>query len=205
MSGGESRHRPEEAVSRIPLLPEDAARRILEDTGVPAVISNLNISRALANSELLTKVVTQPTSLLMARAALEPRLREMIILRVAWLNRCEYEWVQHYGFSKAVGLSDEEITALREWRESPLLGEADRAVLELTDVLTARQGVPDDLWQRLVSTLGGGTEALEAAAIAGAWTMVAYVLKAAAVPVEEGRPVWPPDGRRPDAASAYDA
>jgi AhpD family alkylhydroperoxidase len=188
--------------SRIRLLSEDEAATALEEAGIPPVIANLNISRALANSGLLTRVVTRPTSQLMARASLAPRLRELIILRVAWLNRCEYEWVQHYRFSKAVGVSDSEIEAVRDWRISDRLDEAGRAVLELTDVLISREEVSEDLWQRLVKVLGGEVEALEAAAIAGAWTMVAFILKTAAVPIEEGQPSWPPDGLRPDARSS---
>lgn len=188
--------------SRLPLLPEEAARRALEDAGVPRMISNLNISKAIANSPLLTRVVTQPTALLMAGSALAPRLRELIILRVAWLNRCEYEWAQHYRFSRATGLNDEEIEAVRNWREADVFEEAARCVLELTDALAARQAVSDELWRRLVDALGGEVEAVEAAAVAGAWTMVAYVLKAAAVPLEGNQAPWPPDGREPDTSTS---
>ncbi len=179
------------------MVSEEAARRALESAGVPSVISKLNISKTFANSELLTKVFTQPTSLLMAATQLGPRLRELIILRVAWLNRCEYEWVQHYGFSKAIGLSDDDIAGVKAWERHPGFDQSDRAVLELTDALAGGEAVSEELWRRLVDSLGGEIQAVEAAAIAGAWTLVAYMIKTADVPIEEGQPSWPPDGSAP--------
>ncbi|MER3396527.1 MAG: hypothetical protein C4318_06440 [Acidimicrobiia bacterium] len=208
MSGGETRKTSGAAFEnrtshyRIPLLTEEEARRALEKAGVPTVISSLNISRALANSDLLIKIATQPTSLLMTQAEIEPRLRELIILRTAWNNACEYEWTQHYHFARALGVSDDEIMAVKNWQSSDLFDEDATAVLELSDTLAKGNSVDDDVWGSLVSALGGEMLALEAAAIAGAWTMVAYVLKAARIPLEEGQPVWPPDGTKPQNARA---
>ncbi len=182
---------------RIPLPPVEDTKEVLQAAGVPAVVANLNISRALANSELLAKVVFQPTARLMTESSLPPRLRELVILRVAWLNGCEYEWTQHYRFSKAVGLDDEKVAAVRSWRESDCFEADERAVLEMTDTLWGGSPVPEELWQRLVEALDGSKAVLEAAAVAGAWTMVAYLLKTAAVPLEEGQPSWPPDGVPP--------
>ncbi len=182
---------------RIPLLSVEDTREALRGARVPEVVANLNISRALASFDLLAKVAFQPTARLMAESSLPPRLRELVILRIAWLNGCEYEWAQHYRFSKTVGLDDEVIAAVRRWQDSDRFEGAERAVLALTDTLWEGSQVGDELWERLVETLGGKQAALEAAAVAGAWTMVAYLLKTAAVPLEEGQPSWPPDGVSP--------
>src|SRR3954447_18206232 len=50
---------------------------------------------------------------LLGELELNPLLRELAILRVARLTpHAEYEWVQHVPIGKAVGATDEHVTAL---------------------------------------------------------------------------------------------
>jgi AhpD family alkylhydroperoxidase len=45
---------------------------------------------------------------------LDRRDVELVILRVAWLTRCHYEWNQHVVIARQAGLSDAEILAVTE-------------------------------------------------------------------------------------------
>ena len=46
---------------------------------------------------------------LLSRTDLDPHLRELIILRIAAKEEAEYQWVQHEGISKEIGIDDEQI------------------------------------------------------------------------------------------------
>lgn len=186
--------------TRVTLTEPEYTQRALESQGIPSSLSSLNIFRALAQFPLLAEVTTAPTAPLMTKGKLAPRLREAVILRTAWLNACAYEWAQHYKIATALGLGPETVRSLKadEARgQDPGLD----AVVELTDALFNGSVVDDELFERCVRALGGVEQVLEAAAVAGAWTLVAYVLKAAAVPLEEGTDPWLPDGRAPSTAS----
>jgi hypothetical protein len=47
-------------------------------------------------------------------STLPPRERELLILRTGWLCCAEYEWGQHVVIGKKAGLTDEEITRIKE-------------------------------------------------------------------------------------------
>ena len=92
--------------------------------------------------------------LLLRRPTLDARVRELMILRVAWRTRSAYEWVQHVRLARGVG-----ITAGRDRRDrataptptawTPL--EAD--LLAATDELIDGYRIDDDTWTRLAEQL----------------------------------------------------
>ncbi len=49
---------------------------------------------------------------LLAKLELDPKLRELAILLVAARAGAEYEWIQHVGISKALGIDNEQISAV---------------------------------------------------------------------------------------------
>lgn len=67
------------------------------------------------------------------------RLRELVICRVAVLNRAYYEYFQHYPVLLAEGGTAAEAEALGDWRGeagTELIGDRDRAVLAYVDEMT---------------------------------------------------------------------
>jgi 4-carboxymuconolactone decarboxylase len=73
-------------------------------------------------------------------------LREMVILRVAVLNRAPYEFAAHVPHAQSAGVADEKIAALREANIGATFSERERTVLRLTDVMTRDIEVPDALF-----------------------------------------------------------
>ena len=54
-----------------------------------------------------------PYSAMLLRAgAIDDRLREIVILRVGWRTRAEYEWVQHVRLGRRHGLDDDDFAAI---------------------------------------------------------------------------------------------
>lgn len=73
-------------------------------------------------------------------------IREMVIMRVAILNRAPYEADQHAPIALKEGMTQAQLDALPEWQESGLFSETERAVLAYTDAMTLHVQVPDDIF-----------------------------------------------------------
>src|SRR5262249_14005346 len=98
--------RGERAMARIPYLdPAKASERVPETLAqLPAP---LNVFRMMAHAETLFPHWVRLGGAILGRAKLSPRLRELVILRVARLSKCDYEWTQHVPIAKACGITDE--------------------------------------------------------------------------------------------------
>jgi len=68
---------------------------------------------------------------------LNPRDRELIILRTGYNWQSGYEWAQHARIGRACGLSEEEISRIKIGPEAPQWSDRDRALLNATDDLTS--------------------------------------------------------------------
>ena len=76
-------------------------------------------------------------------------LRELIILRIAVLNRADFEFDAHAPIARREGVSEAKIAAVREPGLAPGFTPREALVLELTDVMTREIEVPDALFDRL--------------------------------------------------------
>ncbi|MGH3281572.1 MAG: carboxymuconolactone decarboxylase family protein [Trebonia sp.] len=77
---------------------------------------------------------------------MDPRLRELVILRIAVLNRADYEWHAHESVARQCGIPDAEITAVRHGPEHPDFESAERAVLAYTDAMTHEVAVGPEVY-----------------------------------------------------------
>lgn len=77
-------------------------------------------------------------------------LTEMVHLRASQINGCSVCVGMHSTALKKEGMSDERLYSIAAWRDAPYFTDAERAALELTEVLTrvADKGdaVPDEVW-----------------------------------------------------------
>ena len=80
------------------------------------------------------------------KSSLPADLREMVILRVAILNRAPYEFDAHVPHAQKAGVADDKIAALREAKIGAMFTEQERTVLRLTEVMTRDIDVPDALF-----------------------------------------------------------
>jgi 4-carboxymuconolactone decarboxylase len=108
-----------------------------------------NIFRTLAHHPKLLKRWMVFGNHILSKSSLDPRDRELAILRIGWLCRAEYEWGQHVPIGKAAGLTDDEIARIpsgpkqREWSGK------DRAILSAVDELHDDAFITDDTWRSL--------------------------------------------------------
>jgi AhpD family alkylhydroperoxidase len=71
------------------------------------------------------------------RAGIDHGLRELLKLRVSQLNGCAYCVDMHTKDARAVGESDERLTGLPVWPETPFFTEAERAALAFAEAIVA--------------------------------------------------------------------
>ena len=83
------------------------------------------------------------------RSSLPPALREMVIIRVAVLNRAPYELEAHRPIALACGVSEAKIDALRQPQLGVGFAPIERAVLALTDAMTHEVQVGDAVFEPL--------------------------------------------------------
>lgn len=73
-------------------------------------------------------------------------LRELVIMRVALLNRAPYEADQHAPIALKEGMTQAQLDALDDWTASDLFSTRERAVLAYTDAMTLDVQVPDPVF-----------------------------------------------------------
>ena len=90
---------------------------------------------------------------LMDTSALSPRHRELLILRVAWRTRSEYEWGQHVVMSQSVGLSPEDFERIKSGPDAEGWEVFDATLLRATDELLDDTMLSDEVWSALANRL----------------------------------------------------
>ncbi|HEY8527273.1 MAG TPA: carboxymuconolactone decarboxylase family protein [Acidimicrobiales bacterium] len=79
--------------------------------------------------------------------------RERLVLRVAAVRRCAYEWMQHVVLARDAGLGDEEIARIAEGPDAADWAPLDRALLRAVDELLADAEISDATWEALAREL----------------------------------------------------
>ncbi len=125
------------SVPRVEPLSVEDARAIGKEAGVPSSMSGLNVFRTLLRHPTLAGVVAGQLSMLLWKGnKLDPRLRELVIMRVAILNGAPYEADQHAPIALKEGMTQAQLDALPAWQDSALFDDTERAVLAYTDAMT---------------------------------------------------------------------
>jgi alkylhydroperoxidase family enzyme len=135
------------------------------------------------------------TPLLRDGLSLEPRLREIAILRVGQNARSEYEFGQHIPIARACGVTDEEMAALRNFEDTGLFSDLERTLIRYVDASTALSADAPQLARELRRWLSD-RELLELSFCIGHWGMVARVLVPLEVELDEKVEATLPEGWR---------
>ncbi len=150
----------------------EVERRILAERGR---ISPLY--QVLLNSGPIASGWEQLLTAVRNRTALPDRLRELVILRVAVLNRASFEFDAHLPHAERAGLTAAQIEAVRHTPVTAALDPLDLLVLELTDRMTCDVDVPDPLMETLARHFDA-RGLVELVTTVAAYNMVSRVLVA---------------------------
>ncbi len=130
----------------------DAAAERFFSNG-PDAIPMPNVLATLMHHPALAGPFLVYNNVLLRTPALEPRMRELMVLRVAWRTRARYEWVQHVRLAAGAGITPEEITAIADGADAGAWTPLEADLLRATDQLIDRYRIDDDTWTRLANAL----------------------------------------------------
>lgn len=137
-----------------------------------------DVYRMLLHAPRLAEPWLDLFSALRWRTQLSGRLREIVIIRVAYLGEASYILAQHVpALARKEGLSQEECDALVDWEATDLFGESERAALRYVDAMTRGPGVADGTFEGLRDHFDE-RQLVELTVLIGAYIMHTRVLAA---------------------------
>jgi len=122
--------------------------------------------------------------ILSGRNDLDPRDRELIILRTGFNWRAGYEWAQHARIGLACGLSEEEIQRVKLGPAALEWAQRDRLLLQATDELTADAFISEATWEALSEF--SEKQRMDLVMTVGQYTQVAMMLNSFGVQLDQG-------------------
>lgn len=168
---------------------EEALRGFLGEEGLRHFVSDRpdaprmpNVLGTLLRHPALAGPWLTYNDVLLRKGALDPRLRELAILRVAWETASEYEWLQHVRLAGGLGIGEAEIEALAgrgTWDWPPV----DALVLEATGELLDSYVIGDETWRRLREHFDE-TQMMELVFVVGSYTCLAMAFKSFGVALD---------------------
>jgi len=90
---------------------------------------------------------------LLMSSTLPVRLRQIAIMRVAWIKKARYVWSSHLRTSLRNGLGGEEFEPVKEGEGSSYWSNEERIILRATDQAMENSDLDDATWQALTTFL----------------------------------------------------
>ena len=146
-----------------------------------------NIFKVLAHHPKLVKRWTPFAGHILSKQTLAFRERELLILRIGWLNQAEYEFAQHELIAKRGGLTDADIARLKEGPKAAGWSEHEAALLQVADDLFDSSVVSDQTWEAM-SKHYSTEQLMDAVFTVGQYNMVSWALNSFGVPLDDFLP-----------------
>jgi len=144
----------------------------------------INIYKLLLHSPTVCMTWFEHMGAIRWKTKLTPRLREIVIVRIAQAAKYGYALQQHVPrIAVPDGVSVEECEALKDWQGSKFFNEAERAALAYVDAMRAAPEVPDDVFNA-VRKHYNEREIVELSVLVGTYLMHNRVLMALRVDLE---------------------
>jgi alkylhydroperoxidase family enzyme len=104
------------------------------------------------------------------------RQRELLVLRVATVRDCPYEWAQHAVIAGDVGLAADEIARVADGPDAPGWSPLEAALLRAVDELVVHARIADATWAELSRELDA-PQLLDLIFTVGAYETLAMVIR----------------------------
>lgn len=145
--------------------------------GAPTVFATMLHNPALAGP------FNRYANVLLQEPAIGHRGRELMLLRVAWRTRAEYEWVHHVKLADRFGLDADDITGVMAGNSASWT-DLERELVSATDQLVDTFRIDDATWARLAEHLDE-RQLAELPFIVGTYTLLAMAFNSWGVRVED--------------------
>ena len=109
----------------------------------------LGVWSTCANAPRLCNAWLEFTDYLLRESSLPIRDRELLILRIGYLNQGAYEWAAHRGLALSVGISEDELKDITIGSSADSWSEWDSALLKAAEELHEAALVSEETWATL--------------------------------------------------------
>jgi alkylhydroperoxidase family enzyme len=116
-------------------------------------------------------------ALLQPGRILNPKHRELAILRTGIVGDSKFEYSQHLKVARMVGLADEQLDAIKGWATSDKFDAAERAVMAAADELVGRNLIEDATFAELKRHFSDA-QIMELVFVIATWRMHGLVVRA---------------------------
>jgi alkylhydroperoxidase family enzyme len=149
----------------------------------------LNLLGTLAQHPVLATAYHTFNGHLLFATTLSTRQRELVVLRVGWVRRAEYEWLQHAVIAGEVGIAEDEIPRIAAGADAPGWGPLEAAMLRAVDELIADAEISDATWATLTEHLDT-QQVLDLIFTVGAYDVLAMAMKSARLQLDDDLRKW---------------
>lgn len=134
------------------------------------------VLRTFAHHPALANAFSPLNVHLLSASTLPVKLRQIAIMRLAWITGATYMWSSHLNTSKLCGLTDEFYGPVQRGAQDPYFTEFERVVIRATEDLVRDQKIGDANWQALRAEWDE-KQILDFLFTVGCYTMVAGVMR----------------------------
>jgi alkylhydroperoxidase family enzyme len=162
-----------------PLSPDERDERqaaLVREAGAELHVYTTLVRNADVFADLLTL-----NRRLLQQSTLDPRVRELLIMRVAGRCKAPYVWSHHEVIGRAAGLTDDDLAALAAERA----GGEDALLLRAVDELVVDHTLGDATWRGLADRYPI-EQVIEMCVLVGHYATVASVVNALGIQLEDG-------------------
>ena len=149
-----------------------------------------NVFTTMANHPELAKDWLVFGSHILSKNTLPARDREMLILRIGWLCRSEYEWAQHTRLGRAAGLTEDDLAHIMKGPDAPGISDHDRLLLKATSELHEKAFISDETWNALAKTYDT-KQMMDLVFTVGQYNLVSMALNSFGVQLDPGLTGFP--------------
>jgi 4-carboxymuconolactone decarboxylase len=171
-------------MARLPYATPAQFAELMRLSGFPEQAPQTNAFSMLAHAPAATAPALRLVFALLTETALDPRLRELVILRVAQRSDGAYVWGQHVAIARTVGVSDAQIEALERGETlADVFTDRELTVFALADEMVDACRASDDTFAA-VRALLSPREIVELLLLIGYFRMVCGLMTTLDVEVE---------------------
>ncbi len=179
------RHPSDSAPVRIAPVTDATATAAQAQALAANPIAHLNVIRTKVRHMPQYEAWKPLSNHVLRHSTLPPRDREILILRIGWLNQSLYEFTQHVRVAKAAGLDDAEIARIKAGPDAKGWAAFDACLLRAADQLRYDGRIGDAVWAELAADYSV-EQLMDVVVTVGQYNMISWFLNTMGTPLEPG-------------------
>lgn len=143
----------------------------------------INVFHMMAHAETAVRPFMRLGNALLFKGALDPVLREIVILRVGHVTGSTYEVHQHRIVGRGCGMTEAQIDAVAEGAAAPVFDAKQKLAIRVTDEVLANVRMSPETFAEAAAAFGH-RELVELLLVVGFYNMIAGLLENLDVEIE---------------------